>query len=131
MNAITVRIRRSRKRSIKQLIRNMPGYCTGSIRDAYSIGKAFRLSFAVAFLERVAEGFDAKSRGGSDDLGNKWKALKRETIAQRPVRPGERKQLGIKAGEHHRGLLTAAQDKTWRGVFRRKFLKVVRRVGGE
>lgn len=129
MGTITVRVNRITKANLKRVLRNVPSYCVGRVVDYHGIGRMFRLNMAIAFLEKVSTAFDVKSRGGTDDLGNRWKPLKKETIAQRPLHPGDKKRLGITKGMKFRGLLTAEQDKLWRGIFRSNFLKLASRIG--
>lgn len=126
---ITARLRPIHKYDAKQILRRLPGYCTGRLPDSYGLGRLFRLRFALGILERVEAAFKVKAQGGTDDLGEKWRPLKRETIAQRPVTAGEKRKLGITSEHRNRGLLTDAQDKLWRGIFRSNLMRLISRVG--
>jgi hypothetical protein len=128
MSTMTVRVR-STASALKRFIRDIPGYCSGRLADSFGIGRSFKREFCTSFLEKVSEAYEVKSAGGTDDLGVKWRALKRATIAQRPTTPGERKKLGIKPDERHRGLLNDSQIKQWRAIFRHNFVRLVSRVG--
>jgi len=79
---------------------------------------------------QIHKAFLVKSKGGRDEFGNQWKPLARSTIAQRPIRPGERKALGIQGlGRGGRGLLTAAQNRQWKAIFASNFKRLSSRVG--
>ena len=124
---ITIRVKLT-KAQLKTRLRHLPGYLSGAVPDRYRWGVIFKNALAHGLFTRIHEGFLAKSDGDEDDLGNTWKPLKQETIAARPLQPGERKRLGIKRGEKHRGLLTATQDRLWRGIFKSNFLRLASRM---
>jgi len=111
-------------------LRKLPRYVNGTLPDIKSYGKVFKNYFAHALLEKIHDAFVIKSIGGTDETGLKWKPLKRETIAQRPLQPGEAKQRGIQyLGRSGRGLLTAQQNKEWKGIFWSVYKRLVLKIG--
>jgi hypothetical protein len=105
----------------------------GTVTDPYGIVAGIHLRVASTLLSRVRLDFETKSRGGVGDDGIKWKPLKRETIAQRRIGKGDLASIGIKGGGKPkgrvRGLLTAAQDKLWRGIFAREKARLQAKFG--
>lgn len=108
-------------------LRSLPEILAGRAMDRGGIAHGFRMRLAMAFFSKVKQAFIVKSRGGTDDAGIKWKPLTRAYLAYgRRFGRGEQKALKDAAGltlAHryapggHKGLLTAAQLKRWKGVF--------------
>lgn len=75
---------------------------------------------AVAILSKIQQSFIVKSRGGSDETGS-WPPLKRSTIAQRRIAPGDLLAIGVKGSKipknRKRGLLTPGEDIKWKQIF--------------
>ena len=110
----------------------LPRYINGTMPDIHSLGVVFKNAFAAEMLRQIHIAFDEKSGGGTDETGLKWKPLKRETIAQRPIQPGEWKKHGILGlGRGGRGLLTAAQNKLWKGIFYSTWKRLALKIGDE
>ena len=101
-------------RTLKAAIANLPKRLASKTPN--EVNRAFGNQFAYAFFKRIEKNFVAKSDGGRDEFGSKWKPLKPATIAQRPLTREEIKRNRI-AELRQRGLLTPAQDKLWRGIF--------------
>ena len=97
-----------------------------------------KLRVGMVALACVQEDFVQKANGGAGEDGIQWPALKKETIANRPIGTGDvagLKTQGItkrsqgsgarrqgpdsldKLGRLKRGFLTAEQDKRWRMLF--------------
>lgn len=125
----TLKFRGTRMEAL-EAIRRLPGYISGRLPDIHGIGKQFKIAFGVSMLDQIHKAYIVKSEGGTDDLNQKWKPLKPETIAQRPIAPGDIKKLGIggrgqRAYKNRvRGLLTAQQDRVWRAIFASTFNKL-------
>ncbi len=127
--ASDIRISGTRKLSVGDVVR-LPRYITGSLPDVHSWGRMFKNYFAYALIDRIHSAFLQKSDGQADETGLKWKPLKRETIAQRPMQPGEWKKHGImNLGRGGRGLLTLLQNKLWKGIFFSTYKRLLLKVG--
>ena len=114
--------------AIRNYLRRLPAMLSGRTTDPQQLGRTFKTLFAVNVLDHISKAFAIKAAGGTDDLGDKWRPLKRSTIAQRPVGVAEKKALGI-TGKRERGLLTPAQNARWKGIFAGIFRKLAPRVG--
>jgi len=114
--------------AIGVLVQDIEGILAGEKADKFRIKDTFFAAFAQSMFESIHTAFLEKSERGSDDLGKKWKPLKRATIAARPIRKGEKKALGI-TGKRSRGLLTKAEDRLWKGIFRSTFIRLAPRIG--
>jgi len=111
-------------------LRMLPRYITGTMPDIHGWGRRFKMFFAFHLLEKIHDAFLTKSDGGTDETGLRWKPLKRETIAQRPLGPGEATKFGIRGlGRSGRGLLTMSQNRRWKGIFYSTFKRLLLKVG--
>lgn len=130
-----VHLARSSKEEIKALIRSLPSILSGRRMDSSGLHETFAAHLAKSLYEQIHDAFLVKSAGGTDSAGIKWKPLKRETIARRPVAYGTVTQLGIGGrGEkafarRERGLLTASQNERWKKIFFANFIRLKHRVG--
>ena len=79
-------------RSLKKEIRNLSAVLVGSLRKHAKIRNTFYSYLVYHLFEKIHKAFLIKSDGGTDDVGQSWKPLKRETIAARPMQKGEWKQ---------------------------------------
>lgn len=128
MSAITIYTRASRA-DIRRMIALLPLMFSGKAADTFGLVQGFKLRLAVAFWSKVKQAFIEKSRGGTDETGDKWAPLSRAYLAyQRRFGPGEKAALkaGAGLGKGNRlapggkdGLLTKAQLEEWRRVFAR------------
>ena len=102
-------------------IRGFIGTLAGQGNVGASLINGVQLRVANSLLSEIEQAFIQKSRGEVGSDGIKWPPLKRETIAQRRIGPGDLAAIGIKgAGQPKsrvRGLLTKEQDKEWRRIF--------------
>lgn len=114
---ITIISRRRRAR-IHRVVRDGYYSLTGQ-RNWY--GNRGIMAFAAGFLgslvREIYRAFLQRSWGVPDETGYRWEPLSPSTIAGRPISEQERAQFGIDPA-HRRGLLTPAQDKLWRRIFR-------------
>lgn len=74
-------------------------------------------------MDLIHQDFVKKSKGGTGLDGVSWKPLKTETIAYRPGTFPE-------SSGRERGLLTPAQNRTWKRVYARKLKTLQRRYEG-
>lgn len=105
----------------EQLIRQIPAMLTGDMADTYGIARRIQLRAGVALLSEVQRAFIQKSRGRRGSDGITWPPLKPETIARRRSTAAELKSLGIGSGP--RPTLTPDQDRRWRQIFMRVFMR--------
>lgn len=117
---ITVRTSMTRQQLTGEL-RNLPAYLSGRLYDSRGLAKTFRAEFAYHLFNKISRSFFAKSSGGSDEFGNRWKPLKPATIVQRASRHLP------KTGR--RGLLSVQQEKLWKRVFAQNFARLAPRMG--
>lgn len=71
------------------LLSDLPKYLAGIKRDHYGLRKEYWSVFARELYKRIARGYLSKSVGGTDDLSNKWKPLKKSTIERRSRKPAK------------------------------------------
>lgn len=87
--------------------------------------RGIKLRVGMVALACVQEAFIAKAAGGAGEDGISWEPLKKQTIANRPLGPGDKKLMkGYGAhngrdvlGRAKRGFLTPVEDKRWRMIF--------------
>lgn len=94
-------------------------------RAVYTIYNAILLQ---EVMKRVNISFWTRAKGGTDDLGNKWKPLAPSTHAYKPLSPMEKKTYSLD-GKRTRGLLTPALDKVWRLTFFIQLKQLSRKMG--
>ncbi|MBW1953240.1 MAG: hypothetical protein JRI66_09185 [Deltaproteobacteria bacterium] len=111
-----VRLRRVPRARLVSELRDLPRYLSGRLPDVHRYGAVFKAHLARALMEKIYQAFLLKSRGGTDDAGYRWKPLKRETLAYRADVPCPL--------THGRGLLTAEQDRLWRGIFASNYARL-------
>lgn len=114
--------------AVDEVVRDIGSILTGRKPDKHRIKDTFWAAFTQSMFQSIHDGFMVKSEGKTDETGEVWKPLEKSTIAQRPIRRGEKKSLGI-GGRRVRGLLTKKQDKLWRGIFRGRFMQLAPRIG--
>lgn len=100
----------------------------GEVRKYKSVSTIYNAVLAREIMVRVNISFWARAKGGTDDLGNKWKPLAPSTHAYKPLSPMEKNTYSI-GGKRVRGLLTPAQDKVWRITFFIQFKQLSRKMG--
>lgn len=100
----------------------------GEVRKYKSVSTIYNAVLAREIMVRVNISFWARAKGGTDDLGNKWKPLAPSTHAYKPLSPMEKNTYSI-GGKRVRGLLTPAQDKVWRITFAIQYKRLLRKMG--
>lgn len=123
------RIRTSRipRHRVHEIVANIGKYTSGRLPDIYGIGRAFKLHMIHGMYVRIARSFDIKSWGGTDDLGMRWRPLKKSTIAYRPATRAEYRRAGVRKGS--RGILTEDQNRQWKAIFWHFFTKLQFKLG--
>ena len=103
--------------------------CTGSAADHAEHAKTVHTTIGLAALADIKSDFIRKSRGGVGEDGVKWPPLSKEYLAyQRRFGPTEKADLkkaaGLNRNNRNRGLLTVAQNKRWKAIFRSTYLRL-------
>lgn len=100
---------------LSRLPEMLAGRAPGSQRLALQLAKAL----GVEAMAVVKEAYVEKARGGTDAAGIKWDPLSPEYVAYGRRHPGlnSRRTRAARADRGSRPLLTAAQDRLWRGVY--------------
>lgn len=130
VQTVQIRIARRHKRKMLRKVHDLPGVLSGRLPDPNGYRDTFTSAFGHNLFTKIHKAFLTKSEGRRDDLGDFWKPLKRSTIAARPIRKGERKKLGILGlGRGGRGLLTAGENRIWKGIFASTLARLAPRVG--
>ena len=109
---------------LRDVLDNMRGILTGHHQDRFGLRQVYLAHYVKEMFTQIHNAFLQKSSGGTDNLGGKWKPLTRETIAHRPIRPADRKNLRLGTTKRTRGLLTKKQDKLWRAIFWSHFVRL-------
>lgn len=102
---------RGGRAGLLQKLAALPSLLSGRGVDPTGAVEGLCLAVGFQMLSIVREQFLVKSRGGTDDAGITWAALKPSTVAY------GRRHPGYRPGRKKRPLLTPAQDKLWRGVY--------------
>lgn len=109
------------RESARAFARSLPGLLSGSVPEPTGVLARCLRVVGVEALSILRQAFVDKARGGADESGLTWAPLAPATVAYGRRHPGlaaARTRAG-KAGRAGRPLLTAAQDRLWRGVFAR------------
>lgn len=109
----TIRIR-GHKSQIVQALRSIPKELAGRRTDS-QLQQVFLNHLTSAVFTKIEDDFLLKSEGNRGSDGVKWKPLSPETIAQRPISQEEYRRAAARPGE--RGILTAVQNRIWKGIF--------------
>lgn len=124
---------RGTRREMRAALKQLPQLIDGKRPDINGLGRTFKSYFAYFWFQKVREAYEIKSAGGTDDAGISWEKNSPETIARRGVREIDNKKIrGQRKSpldERVRGLLTPAQDRLWRGIYRSNYLRLVKRTG--
>jgi len=120
---------------VKRIFNDIPDYINGTISDRHGIGRVFWHTMVRYLYTKIHESYAIRASGGTDELGNKWKPLSPNTIAQRPIRKGELRKLGIigkgKASfkSRQRGLLSPEENIAWKRKYSTVLFKLQTRMG--
>lgn len=112
------------RRELRRELGKLQDVLVGRATDRLGIRGVFLANYTREMFKQIHRAFRQKSAGGSDELGDRWKPLKPETIARRPITRGQRTKLGLKSRSGGRGLLTKKEDRLWRGVFWHNFSRL-------
>lgn len=99
------------KEAIARLIRALPQ----ELRAGGSIPDAVMQCAALALLGRIHKAFLIKSRGGTDEAGDRWAPLKPATIAYGRIKRGKRESA---RNERPSQALTKKQQAQWWTLYR-------------
>lgn len=102
-----------------QYLRSLPQLLAGKVSDPTNAVQGLLGAVGLQALALVKEAYITKARGGTDEAGISWQPLKPKTVAYGRRHAGLRRK-----GNGKRPLLTAAQDKLWRGVFARAYRRL-------
>lgn len=108
---------RATKSEIRQIIAGLARAMAGREPDHQGLARGVQLRIALKLLSKIQQAFIKKSRGEASEDGIVWNPLLPATIAQRRMTRQEKKTLDI-GGRRVRGLLTPAEDREWRKIFR-------------
>ena len=98
----------------------------GKSRKYRSVYTTYKSVLIKEIMARVNKAFWDKAKGGTDDLGNKWKPLSPATHAYKPMSPIELNTYEID-DTLTRGLLTPDQNKLWQTIFARTYNRLVKK----
>lgn len=86
---------RGSRAELSGVIEQLQAVLAGDAPDRHGIAKGFFGAIGLAALSDVKDAFVIKAKGGTDELGIKWKPLAPSTIANRRVGPRDRKDPAI------------------------------------
>lgn len=120
------------KRFVSGVVSNVAGYINGSTNDTHGVGRVFWATLTREVFKRLHASYEIRSEGGTDDLGNSFAPLKRETIAKRPIQRGslsglklDKRSSGTSLKDRKRGLLTPSEDREWKKIYSRKLRNLI------
>ena len=84
---VTRRIRVNRSwKEVKRELSKLPGIISGRLPDPDGLRRFFFAVIARVLFQKIHKAFDTKSKGGTDELGNSWRSLKRSTEKRRSAK---------------------------------------------
>lgn len=101
----------------------LDGLLAGVQGDRANIARQFGTRLGNALLEKIHADFLLKAAGGADSSGMVWQKLHPSTIARRRVSRKDLRQAKVSEALYYggeRGLLTPAQNQTWKRIFTRQ-----------
>lgn len=134
----------------RNMINRFVGALAGRSGDYSQLVRGVKLRVGMVALACIQEAFLAKAAGGTGEDGIAWAALKKSTIANRRVGPGDipglkaagitKRKFGFGArrqgagdldssGRLKRGFLTDAQNKRWKMIFATRLTQFMARHG--
>ena len=108
---------RGRRAGIMQVLRQLPAACEGNVPIAQAAAHELMVRVGMVALGRIRKAFVEKSRGGTDDCGESWLPLKKETVAYSRRHPGVPRSTG-RAQSSPSWMLTDKQRKRWWALYR-------------
>lgn len=97
----------------------LPAALAGRVPELADASRAVAQALGIEGMACVRDDFIDKARGGGGSDGVPWPPLSPKTIAYNRRHPGlsAKRTRAARAGRSSRPLLTAAQDRLWRGVY--------------
>jgi len=108
---------KGKRKEILALVKKLPAICQGN-GEAKQAQQALLIRLGLTLLGRIKTAFVAKSHGGTDDCGLKWKPLSKSTIAYSRRHPGVLYPGSKRAPFAPSWMLTDAQRKRWWEIYR-------------
>jgi len=105
----------ARNPNFRRLLRSLPAILSGDAPDPKGLRRSFLAALLYNAFKRTHEAYLTKADGGADEYGESWDPLSPKTIASRPITQQDQRQYGVRKGQ--RGLLTAEQNRRWKGIF--------------
>lgn len=105
---------------VQKLVRDLPAILRGRKPNRFRLYTIFWGAVAHSLFTDIHRGYEDKSEGDQDELGNTWDKLDEKYVAyKRPVYPGEippslRRRL---KDQNTLGLLTPTQYAAWKQIF--------------
>jgi hypothetical protein len=117
--------------ALQALLRDVPAMMTGRVQDPSGSVRGVQLRLGMVALSLIKVAFIMKSRGGTDEAGDRWKPLSPRYIAYGRRHPGLKaiRDAARAKGRPGRPLLTDKQDLEWRKIFAKTFYALRRRLG--
>jgi hypothetical protein len=130
---------RGSRYAARQLAYRFVGMLTGREADSQGLARGVFATLGYAALSDIKDDFVRKARGGTGEDGVTWPKLSPKTIAYgRRFGPGEKSRLkraaglgraNSKAPGGRPGLLTAAQLKQWKAIYRSVLARLMVTMG--
>lgn len=120
--------------SLRGLLKDLPEALSTGRRakgQLLKLRNIYWATFTHEFYKLVHAGFKIKSKGGTDETGDKWKPLARATKAYRPNKKGLSAVMANRKKERGqtKGLLTVKQTALWRGIYSSNFGRLAATMG--
>lgn len=114
----TIRTRLPRK-ELRRFLLNLPGMLSGTKPSQFGLHRLFWGAIAYSLFTSIHDGYDVKSMGLPDELGNEWDDLDpRYKAYKRPVIKGEVAAKFIRRSKTSPlGLLSPGEYSRWRVIF--------------
>lgn len=84
VTTVSIKTRLSRGK-VSGFFRGLPAILSGHAPDPHGIRDTFLAAFIKSMFQSIHTAYVAKSKGGTDDLGNSWKELKPSTVRYRQL----------------------------------------------
>ena len=131
---MTIKTKRT-ARFVKNVFKSIPAYISGKKSDIHGVSRVFWNTLVRYLYTKIHESYAIRSEGGTDELGNKWKPLSPNTIAQRPIGKKDlkglrltRKQSGTALRNRQRGLLSPEENRAWKLKYSKVLSQLMRRM---
>lgn len=98
----------------------------GKVPKYITVHNTYKAYLLKEIMRLLHESFWARAKGGTDDLGNKWKPLAPSTEQSKPLTPIEKRTFKV-GNNLKRGLLTPTQNRIWSRVYARALARLERK----